>query len=487
MIKPCLLIFCCILSSCQYIVPQYKVPKPQVVPQNWGQKNESMQLSQSNVSELAWWERFHDQTLNHYIEEALHYNNQLGVARGILKESEASLQKVKWSWLPSVNASGVMYRGELLNVSNNRRFGELLNRSWEKTSWPYSGYLGGVTPSYTLNLFAKYNETKKLQWDHEAKYQMFRAVRLAVISQTTMSYFNVLGFKKQLQILEQTIQDMEEQRKYTAIQYQKGAISKIELLNIEERIEYLKREVPKVKQSIKISENALALLTNRQINTIQTQDVFEKINQKQIVLYNVPSSTLKQRPDVLAAENELKKYNAQVAQAISALLPTVNITALLDNFGFYLGNFVSFTTNIIQGELSAVMPLVDGSIYGDIKKAKAVEYAAIYHYLGALTLAIADIDTAMASRNNSLIGLGHIQRAQEKTKAQLQLGRIQYETGAISYLEYLNYKVNHETSKLKLVQYQQLELNSTVRLYQALAGGSCIENASKRSSSKLKE
>jgi outer membrane protein TolC len=315
---------------------------------------------------------------------------------------------------------------------------------------------------------------------------MYRAVRLAVISQTTMSYFNVLGFKKQLQVLEQMIQDMEEQRKYTAIQYHKGAISKVELLNIEERIEYFKREIPKVQQSIKVSENALALLTNRKINTIQTQDVFEKINHKQIILYNLPSSILKQRPDVLAAENELKKYNAQVAQAISALLPTVNITALLNNFGFYLGNFVSFTTNIIQGQLSAVMPLVDGSVYGDIKKAKAVEYAAIYHYLGALTLAIADIDTAMASRNNSLIGLGHIQRAEEKTKAQLQLGRIQYETGAISYLEYLNYKVNNKAAKLKLVQYQQVELNSTVRLYQALAGGSCIENDSKRSSSKLK-
>ncbi len=463
------------MSGCGYILPNYHRPIIEV-PNQWTEYSSSMQLTQKNLSELAWWESFHDEELNRYIKRALACNNQLKVAKSILKESEANLQKVKWSWLPSINASGTMFRGELLNVSNTRRFQELLNNRWDKKTWPYSGYLGGITPTYTLNFFAKYNETIKVQWDVQAKSQMYRSVRLAVISQTAMSYFNLLGFKKQKNLIFQTINDMEKQKQYQLMQYQKGAISQVEVLNTEERIEYLKSQIPKIQQSIKLTENALIVLTNQKLGSIETHYPFEKLNDKHIVLYNIPSSVIKQRPDVIAAEDELKKYNAQVAESISALLPTVNVTALFDNFGFYLGKFVSFTTNILQGQLSAVMPLVDGSVYGQIKRAKAVEMAALYNYLGTLTIALADADTSISARKNSQNALLHIEKGYQRSINQYSLGLVQYHNGAISELQLLTYKINMDKAQLKKVQYQQANLITLVRLYQSLAGGSCIEN-----------
>jgi multidrug efflux system outer membrane protein len=475
-----------LMSGCSYILPNYHKPIIEV-PKQWTEHSASMQLTEKNVSELAWWQSFNDAELNRYIERALSCNNQLHVAESLLKESEANLQKIKWSWLPSINASGIMYRGELLNVSNMERIRDLLNNRWDRKSWPYSGYMVGFTPSYTLNFFAKYNETIKTKWDVQAKTQTYRSVRLAVISQTAMSYFNLLGFKKQLNVVMQMLDDMKKQRQYQLIQYQKGAISQVELLNTEQTIEYLKGQIPKIHQAIQLSENSLVVLTNQKLGSIQTHYPFENLNDKHIVLYNIPSTVIKQRPDVLASENELKKYNAQVAEAISMLLPTVNVSALFDNFGFFVGKFLSFTTNIFQGQLSAVIPLIDGSIYGQIKRAKAVEMAAIYNYLGTLSIALADTDTAISARKNSHNALMHINKAYERSKQQYRLGAVQLKNGAISQMQLLTYKINMDRMELKNVQYKQADFITLVRLYQALAGGSCIEKQSKSKANNPKD
>ena len=462
------------LTACQYLLPQYKKPENNLVPNNWSKEYQYQQLSQKNISEQLWWQGFHNQELNHFIEDALKLNSQLHVAEGILKESEANLQRIKLTWLPTISADGTMYRGELLNVSNSKQLGELFNSRWNKKTWPYSGYIGGITPSYTLNFFSKYNQTSKAKWDFESKKQLYRSVRLAIISQTAMSYFNLIGFKEQLNITRQTIDDMESQRKYMLIQYQRGAISKIELLNIEQRIAYLKKNIPKIRQGIKLSENSLAFLTNRKIGTIQTTYSFKRINTALIIPYNLPSQLIKQRPDVVAAEYELRKYNAQVAEAISELLPTFNISLLMDNFGFFLGKFISTTTNLLFGQLSAAMPLIDGNIYGQIKRAKAVEYTSIYNYIGVVSMAIVDIDNAMSARQNSKTILKYLQLSSMKARQQYQLGSFQYQQGSISYMDLLNYKSNVDVVALKETQAKQQDVNAIVALYQALAGGSCV-------------
>ena len=215
-------------------------------------------------------------------------------------------------------------------------------------------------------------------------------------------------------------------------------------------------------------------MTNRKIGTIQTTYSFKRINTALIIPYNLPSQLIKQRPDVVAAEYELRKYNAQVAEAISELLPTFNISLLMDNFGFFLGKFISTTTNLLFGQLSAAMPLIDGNIYGQIKRAKAVEYTSIYNYIGVVSMAIVDIDNAMSARQNSKTILKYLQLSSMKARQQYQLGSFQYQQGSISYMDLLNYKSNVDVVALKETQAKQQDVNAIVALYQALAGGSCV-------------
>jgi multidrug efflux system outer membrane protein len=459
----------------------YKKPLIEL-PKKWPEKIEKKQLTHASLSEMRWWKTLHNPELNFLIQKALKKNNHLKLAQSSLMESQATLKKIKLTWLPVISADGAAFRGEFLNPTSTPSgdYGKVIQflTGSNTIALPkeiYNTYIAGLGASYTLNFFTKYNQTQMAKWDVESKIQFYRAVRLNVISLTVRSYIDILGFRKQLQQLNQTIHDMEVQKKFMLIQYKYGLISKINILNLDERIAYLKNRIPFVKQQIKYSENSLSVLVSQNPGELHIKKTFDHLNFIHTVPINLPIDLLKQRPDVLSAESELRKYNAQTAEAISALLPTVDISLFLNNFGFLLSNFFVFSSNILQGQVGMVIPLIDGSLYANIARAKAVEFGAIYHYVATLRLALADVDNAISGNENSKEAVKKAQEMSLKAQEQYKLGKYQYKEGAISYYDLLNFISNIDFTNLKVTQNKQIEMNSIVTLYQALAGGSQVK------------
>ena len=75
----------CALFSPSYVAPQLDAPQ--------SLRNGSIvESSAEDFSQMAWWDKFNDLTLDNLIMRALHNNNQLKVAQANISQAQAQLK-----------------------------------------------------------------------------------------------------------------------------------------------------------------------------------------------------------------------------------------------------------------------------------------------------------------------------------------------------------------------------------------------------------
>jgi NodT family efflux transporter outer membrane factor (OMF) lipoprotein len=187
---------------------------------------------------------------------------------------------------------------------------------------------------------------------------------------------------------------------------------------------------------------------------------------------SLPSKIVDQRPDVRAAEEQLRSANAQVGVAIANRLPQFTLT------GAAGGTATQFTQmfspggpfwNIIGG---VTQPLFDGNTLLHRERAAdqaLIEAAAQYRstVLGAYQN-VADTLHALKSDADALAAALEAERAARVT---LDLTQRQMDVGYVNYLTLLNAEITYQQAALSLIQAQATRFGDTAALFQALGGG----------------
>lgn len=471
---------CILLGGCSFFSPKYEQPKIDE-PQQWQHLNETTQMQNIQMDQLAWWEQFNDPMLDQLI--TLANNNQLQVALGKIAEAKATISRVNASWLPTVGIGGGGFVGQTFSPSFSNESGNpLLNNVNPNGSQNFDGYSAGFVPSYTLNIMAQLKAKDAAELNLHMQESIKDATRLAIISQVSGSYLSLMGMIQQRQILEQEIMIAEKLREYAQQQYQNGSTSQLSVLGVEQMIANLKANIPNIDHNITQLQNALQVLTNQNPNTLIPDQSFADLDMNQAIPVNIPSQVLATRPDVAIAEYQLKLANANIALARSRYFPTISLTAMLGTASAGLSNLFSLGTNFWATQLAAGLPVFDPSIGADTDKAKAQYYQAYYHYIDTVRSAFANVDNALSHNTTLRETTEQYQHALEQAQMQTDIGTKQYALGAISPAELIAMQMNAIEMASKLNQAKIKQVNSIVEVYQALGGGYAVGNNDERKS-----
>ncbi len=472
-----LTIFTSFLAGCALLGPKYSEPQLNN-PNNWSSQDAHVKVESNNITDLAWWKKFNDPQLNQLIESALSNNNNLQVAMGNLLQAQASLKQVEMNWVPTIGIGGAGFTGQSFNPGFQNTSGyPLLNNVSQNNPQNFSGYGAGFIPSYTLNVFSQIKQGEIAKLNLEMQKQTVNAVRLAVIGQVAASYFSLLGLQKQLELQNQTIADAKELRKYNLIKYQNGNVSALNIEGIDQYIAGLEAKVPDIKNNIVQAQNALQVLTNNNPGKVVTKNNFDNIATDGIIPVNLPSGVLKTRPDVVAAEYQLKVSNADIGAVTSQFFPTISLTGGLGQGSMQLSNLFNAGGDFWMGQLAATMPLLNLSLYSKIDQAKAGYYASYYNYVQTVRSAFAQVDNGLSSHDS----LDQIFKSQNEALSKAQslytIAQKQYKVGTSSYADTVGYRLNIDYAQANLNQVKMQQMNSIVGLYQALGGGYLAESS----------
>ena len=465
-----------LLSSCSWFSPEYHKPEIKT-PSVWNNTsyNSVNEKNDKKLINYAWWKNFNDEQLNSFVDIALQKNNNLQIAIGNVLKAQADIQKAKYGWLPTISVGGSGIVGQTFSTNVTNKTSLELN---ESAGMFRSSYVG-VTSNYTLNILRQYKIGEIAKLNKKIQEQAKNATRLAIISQVVATYFSLQTSYAQLELQKELVKKYEELKHYANVQYSIGKSTLISSNLINQQLELEKAQITKINSSIVKYQNALSVLMNENPKNIKLAKSLKDTVISQKVPVNLPSTVLKNRPDIAISLYELQMANTNIALARSAFFPTIDLTGSLGRLTFALTNLVSMNAGVWSTQALAVMPVLDLGIFADSEKAEAQYHQAYYSYVQTVRSAFENVSNSLANHQATEKALTDTQDSLKSAIDAESIVTKRFNHGAISKVEYISSEINTIESKMKLNQAKLTNIGSIINLYEALGSGYNINNTSK--------
>jgi multidrug efflux system outer membrane protein len=167
-----------------------------------------------------------------------------------------------------------------------------------------------------------------------------KSATISLVAEVTRSYLTLLADRELLQISEDTRRVEEES--YTLIQNRAtaGVANELDLAQARTSLETVKANLALYKRQVAQDLHYLSLLMGTSLPTFLQNGPREltDVTAIQVRPAVLSSKVLLQRPDIMAAEHELKGANANIGAARAAFFPTVSLTGSAGVISSDLGN-----------------------------------------------------------------------------------------------------------------------------------------------------
>ena len=428
--------------------------------------------NEMDLSHVGWWKKLNNPELNQFIAQALAQNNKIKNANASIQQAQAQLKAAQYDWFPTLDASargfnGTTWNADIAPKGNLASSGILSNIS----NFNFHGYYAGFSPSYSLNILSNINNVKMAGASLAIKQSIAQATKLAIISQMSSSYFMLLSQKEELKLEKMLINDLQKLRQLEQIRYKKGATTIEKIISLDQDLSQEKVKIPQIEGAIAHIENAIHLLLNENPGPIQTHYKLHFLDTRCMIPTQLPSSVLKNRPDIMIALNNIKVAEARIGQAYSVFFPSISLTGLGGGTSIALKKLLGLTAGLWVDQAFASIKVINGSAYQNIQSAKADYRATYYDYLQTLRAAFADVDDNLTNERKRQAAYLQIQNGYIAAKKTYDIAFVQYRSGARDYRDAVTAKINVDRYQLYLVQQKAQLLESIVQVFNAVAGG----------------
>ena len=161
------------------------------------------------------------------------------------------------------------------------------------------------------------------------------------------------------------------------------------------------------------------------------------------VTVGVPTTLLRRRPDVIAAERELQAATADIGIAEAGYLPRFTFTG---NFIIQSPDFSglsSISNNMTYGIAPAIswnfMNILTGAAEARVTQAKARAADSVLRYQLAVVKAINQVESSIATLEASRRQHGHFDESTKQISSAFELAFMQYNAGTIDISQLINY------------------------------------------------
>jgi NodT family efflux transporter outer membrane factor (OMF) lipoprotein len=414
--------------------------------------------------EGEWWTLFHSEALDRLVQRALQANPNVDAAQAALRQAKENAYAGEGALFPTVGAS---FQPERTRISG-AELGE------PRLSETFSLVTAQLNVSYAVDVFGgtrRQIESLKAQAD----YQRFEleATYLTLTSNVVAAAVNEASLRGQIAATEQIIKAEADQLGLVQKQFAIGSASRADLLTQQATLAQSRATLPPLRKQLAQQRNQLAALAGGFPSQELDAD-FDLANlQLPIDLpLSLPSQLVEQRPDVRAAQAQFHAASANLGVAIANQLPQFSITGSVGTQGLGFSNLFTPISGVWSIAGGITQTLFDAGTLLHKKRAAAagLEQAAA-QYRGTVITAFQNVADALRALQFDADTLHEQAAAEQAASDSLALARVQYQAGALSYLNLLNADRTWQQARVALVQAEAARFSDTAALFQALGGG----------------
>ena len=447
------------LAGCA-VGPNYKRP---AVSAPAGFRDATNTVLTNSLADLPWWGVFKDPVLQDLICVALTNNYDLRIILTRVDQARALQMQARSEFLPQAGYVGDANRGR----------NEWLGLPIPNGGQTMNSFLGGFGALWEIDLWGRVrrmNEAARANF--MATQEGRRTVMISVVSGVARAYFELLELDDQLAIATRTRDSYERTLKLFSDQHAGGLASKLEVSRAELALRTVTATVPEIERQIALKENEInALLGHNPGPVPRTSTLLAQELPLEIPL-GLPSTLLERRPDVRAAEQQVRAANAGIGVAIGDFFPRIGLTTFYGGTSTELHNLVSSGANMWSAAASAAGPLFTGGrLTGHYRQAKAAWEEVKLQYQDAALGAFREVSDALISHRR--FDEERVEQAEAVVAGReaVAVATDRYKEGKASYYEVLEAQQQLFPAENTLSRMEAGRRLAVVQLYKALGGG----------------
>lgn len=422
-------------------------------------------LVESKDIPAKWWELFKSPELDILIRKALEQNPNLAAADAALRAAQENVSaQIGGQYFPKIGANASAGREQLPYAVYGLPRGDPI----------YDLYNTTVNVSYVPDFFGRARRTvENARAQAEISQYQLEGAYLNLTSNLVTSAVREAQLRAQYQATKEILEAQTYFANIIKQQLEIGSVSKVDLTSQLALVASSQAELLVYEKNVAFARNQLAALTGEYPGSavIKGFNLGDLHLPDQLPL-SLPSSLVRQRPDILAAESVMKSTNALVGVATANLLPQITLSGAEGSAALTTGALFGPTAALWSIAGGLFQPLFQGGqLLAQRRGAMANYEQAVFQYQAAVITAFQQVADALQALDADAKALTAATATERYAKETLNLVQDQYRFGTASYLQVLYYQTQYQNAKIRSLQAQALRFADTAALFTALGGG----------------
>lgn len=429
----------------------------------------------TTIATVSWQDFFDDPYLNSLIDTALRNNQELNITMQEIEIARNEVRARKGEYLPYVGiggGAGVEKVGRYTHQGSTDATTEY--EPGKEMPEPLQDYVVGAFASWEVDIWHKLRNAKKaamLRYLSSVEGKNFMVTNL--VAEIANSYYELLAFDTQLEILQRNIQIQQNALEIVRLQKMATRVTELAVRKFEAEVLKNQSKLYYAQQKIIETENRINFLIGRFPQHIDRDPQNFNKSFPDIFQAGIPTQLLENRPDIRQAELELEAAKLDVKVAKANFYPGLGIFAGIGFRAFDPSHLIKAPESIfysIAGELTA--PLINrNAIKASYYGANARQIQAVYEYEQTVLKAFIEVATQLSNIDNLQKSYQLKDLEVKALTESITISNNLFRSARAEYMEVLLTQRDALESKFELVETRKEQLTAKVNIYQALGGG----------------
>ena len=427
---------------------------PRIKPQHF--------VSGADVSTL-WWTAFRSRPLNELIRLSVEHNPNLQAAEAAIKVAQFNALAQRGFFFPQIGAN---YTPSAQQASNNMT-------SDPATQSVFSLHTAQATVNFIPDIWGS-NVRLVESLDATVEQQQFQleATYLNLTANVVTAAIQEASLRGQIAATQRIIKIERDILGILKTQLNLGQAAQLDVLTQEAVLAQTEEILPPLNKQLAIQRDLLTALAGQ----FSADEILQKFDLEHLALpanlpVSLPSTLVRQRPDVRAAEALMHSASALVGVSIAARLPNITVTGSAGSSAYKFAELATPGTGFYTVAASVTQPVFDGfTLYHKQKAAEAYLDQTDALYRQAVITAVQNVGDALRGLQADALAVQAAIKAEVAAKANLDLIVKQLNEGLISQVTVLNAQQIYFSASIIRVQVEATRLADTALLFLALGG-----------------
>jgi len=455
-----LLAFVWPLSGCNF-TPAYKRPDAPV-PKSFPGSSENQKADAPSAASLHWQDYFAQPGMQSVIKLALANNRDVRIAALNVEKMQAAYGIQRASLLPTV---GVTASGERYKVPSK------MVKLGGPTTIEQDVVNFGVV-SWELDFFGRIRSlSEQARNQYLATEQAKTSAQLSLVAAVALQYFTYAADNEYLQLSQSTFEIQRDYAELIGKSYEIGIASELAFRQAQSQAESARADVARFRGVVAVDRNALNLLVGGPVPADLLPQGFDSVGELRDVSAGLSSEVLLARPDILAAEYQLKAANANIGAARAAFFPSISLTGGVGTRSPDLSNLFRSGTGTWSFTPQISVPIFSGgALRAGLKVAEISHEIAVLQYEAAIQSAFKEVSDGLVKRAALTAQWEAQQALLAALDAAYSLSDVRYKQGLDAYLTVLVAQQSLYSAKQAAVATRLARQSNQITLFKALGG-----------------